>query len=74
MKRFGDIFTYESVCFESGQYKNCRLLRDVVADKHVYAYEHEIFPLIVFDSNTYEFNFFEEFDMYCPIFTIRIKS
>jgi hypothetical protein len=74
MKRFGDIFTYESVCFGSGQYMDCRLLRDIVADGHTYAYEHEVFPLIVFDSRTYEFNFFEDFDMYCPLFTLKIKS
>ena len=73
-KRFGDIFTYETACFESSQYKNCRLLRDIVADGHTYAYKHEIFPLVVFDSDTYEFNFFEDFDTYCPIFTLRMKK
>lgn len=74
MKRFGDVFTYESVNFATGQYKNCRLITDVVIDGHTYAYKHEVFPLLMFDSNTYELHFFEDFDTYCPVFTLKIKK
>jgi hypothetical protein len=73
-KRFGDLFTYEYVCFESGQYKNCKLLVDVINEGHAYAYKHEIFPFVIFDSNTYEIHFFEEFDTYCPVFTLKLKK
>ena len=73
LKRFGDVFTYESVKFHSGQYTNCRLLKDIVDDGHTFAYEHEVFPLVVFDSDTFEFYFYEDFDKYCPVFTLKIK-
>lgn len=73
-KKFGDVFTYESVSFATGTYKNVRLVKDIVADGHVYAYANEVFPMAYFDSDTYEIHFFEEFDMYCPLFTVKFKK
>ena len=75
MKRFGDMFMYETAWFEAGKYRNCRLLKDIIAsDGHVYAYAHEVFPLVEFNSTLYEFSFFEDFDLVYPLFTITYSS
>lgn len=73
MKRFGNLFMYETTNFD-GRYKNCKLLEDVVTkDGHTFAFACEVFPTIIVDMNMSEIYFFEEFDDHDPIFTIHFK-
>ena len=73
MKRFGNLFMYETTQFD-GTYTNCKLLEDVIStDGHVYAMACEVFPVIFVNMNTSEILFFEEFDTHIPVFTIHFK-
>ena len=73
MKRFGNLFMYETTNFD-GRYRNCKLLEDIVStDGHVFALSCEVFPTIIVDMNTSEIYFFEEFDDHVPVFTIHFK-
>jgi hypothetical protein len=74
MKRFSNLFVYETTNFQ-GEYKNCRLLEDVyhMNSKHVFAFVGETFPTIVVDIDNSEIYFFEEFDEYVPMFTVHFK-
>lgn len=70
MKRFGNLFMYETTNFD-GCYRNCKLLEDVVSnDGHIFAMACEVFPTIVVNMDASEIYFFEEFGDY---FTIHFK-
>lgn len=75
MKKFANLFSYETVNFDGGRYTNCILLEDVhyPNSKSVYALAGEIFPTILVDLNTCDLYFFEEYDENIPAFTIKFK-
>jgi hypothetical protein len=82
MKRFSNLFVYESTNFH-GVYKNCKLLEDVpyhgpssrINDpfSHTYAFAGEVFPTVIVDLEASEIRFFEEFEDQNPVFTIHFK-
>lgn len=73
MKRFGNLFMYQTTQFD-GRYMNCKLLEDVISnDGHIFAFACETFSMIFVDLNASEIHFFEEFDEHIPIFTIHFK-
>ena len=74
MKRFSNLFVYETTNFD-GRYRNCKLLEDIPigVGKHVYALTGEVFPTVIVDMDASEIHFFEEFDDHVPIFTLHFK-
>ncbi len=74
MRRFSNLFVYESTTFD-GVYRDCKLLEDIyhTNTKHVYALTGEMFPVIIVNIDTSEIHFYEEFDLDVPIFTLHFK-
>lgn len=73
MKRFANLFMYETTNFD-GRYRNCKLLEDIrLSNGHVYALTGEVFPTIIVDLDNCDISFFEEFDDHVPIITIKFK-
>ena len=73
MKRFANLFLYETTNFD-GRYRNCKLLEDIrLPNGHVYALVGEVFPTIIVDLDNCDMSFFEEFDDHVPIITIKFK-
>lgn len=73
MKRFANLFSYETSNFE-GRYRNCRLLEDVPSGGgHTFALAGEFFNAIIVDFENSEICFFEEFDDHVPIFTLHFN-
>lgn len=73
MKRFANLFSYETSNLE-GRFRNCRLLQDVPSGGgHMYALAEEFFNVITVDFENLEICFFEEFDDHVPIFTVHFN-
>lgn len=68
MKRFANLFTYET-CLGGGNYKNCKLIQN--ADIH--ALDGEFFETIIVDFEKSEIYFFEKIDNHIPRFTLHFK-